>query len=305
MTSSAPKVSGGQSGISLLGVIIALGILGIITVVMTQMLTNSMSTQQHLDNEEELRSLRVLIEKRLSCSKTITKAILATCSPNIDLNAIAAGSFFSLKDKQDKYLGVRQSDGSTQMGSWSIKGRCTKSPTVNTIQIAVAKTSKKGGFATDPLTKKPLSWAPLYPAKAPLATNLCTDEIIGDVIDDVVADHIESKPMEVSKVAGCGDGLFGAILGGQTQLYKSTVYCPSNKIAVSGGAECMPGAGNKNLSTLIAGSPKGTMVASRPAADGQAWYVECCLKKGGVLGIGGKIPSPQSYVVCLDKPEKD
>ncbi len=100
--------------------------------------------------------------------------------------------------------------------------------------------------------------------------------------------------------SGCGDGLLASIFGGGTKLFHGTVLCPEGKMAVGGGAECMPGAGRPaNIFTLIGGSPKGLMVASRPTAKGQGWYVECCLKTGGILSIGGKFPAPQAYAVCI------
>jgi len=247
-----------------------------------------------------------LIEKRLSCIETLTKQILLTgCVAGVDLKTITGGGFINLKDKNGKLLGTPSADGA-RVGKWGIKGRCIKSPTINTLQIAYAKFNAAGGFAIDPLTKKPQSWAPLYKSDTPLGTNLCGEEILGGSGSDIEAEHLVSKPMDVdTKTPGCGDGILGDIFGGQTQLYKGTINCSSDKIAVSGGAECMPGAGAKNLFTDIAGSPKGTMVASRPATNGQGWYVECCLKKGGLLGIGGKMPAPQGFVVCLKKPEDE
>jgi hypothetical protein len=298
-----------QSGFSLVTVMVAVAISGIVAAAIFQMLSNTMASQRHIELRDELRQVRNIISERISCTQTLPSSALAGCLGAVDASGILpAGPYLQIKDKNGKALGKLLADGSQAFGKWRVRGRCVKSKTANLLQLSTARFDAKDAIMKDPLTAKPLGWVPVYTADSPLGAKLCEEEILGAINGPVEAEHLEQGNMEaIANVAGCGDGLIGAILGGTSKLYRATITCPDTKIAVGGGAECMPGSGQPaNIFQAIAGSPKGLMVASRPATNGQAWYVECCLKTGGILGIGGKFPAPKAYAVCIkDEKKKD
>lgn len=294
-----------ESGISLVAVLVAVAIAGIVATAIFQMLTNSMNTQRHMEYKDELRQVRNLIAERISCASTLTNSVLNGCLGAADASGLLAnGPYITLRDKKGNPFGKQQTDGSMAMGRWHVRAKCVKSAALNTIQLATARFDKNGNIMKDPLSKKPLGWMPVYTEDMPLGTSLCTEEITGGGSGPIEAPHLEQTVMEGvgGTDGGCGSGLLEQLFQGQSRMFRGTVVCPEGKIAVSGGAECMPGAGRpQNIWQAIVGMPKGLMIASRPSNDGQGWSVECCLKSGGFLTYGGSFPAPAAYAVCLDE----
>ncbi len=69
-----------NSGFSLLSVLVALGLGGILSVFLSTMLTNSMNAGKAIENDAEFASFRSMLASRLSCSKTRDAWLAATPS---------------------------------------------------------------------------------------------------------------------------------------------------------------------------------------------------------------------------------
>jgi hypothetical protein len=300
-----PNIFKSQSGFTLLSGIVSLGLAGIFVTIMATSLKNMMDGRMHNQLKDELVSIRNTVGKRLSCENTFTEAVKKACNKNYtpgtgDKPKAQPRPFVRLLDFDDKQIGVKPNKRPkfSKIGKWTLRASCVNNDTDNfrSLLIFRARPIPGGkGFFKDPLNKRLQDWQPLYQKDTTDFTHLCSDQIGGN--DPIEAEHLESNPMKSS--GSCGDGILGMILGGKSTLYSNTVNCPSGKIAISGGAECMVGSGRGNILTLIGGDPRGFMVASRPANGGKSWFVQCCLKMGGILGIGGKKLNPQSYAVCV------
>jgi len=301
------KAQFSNAGVSLLSVIVASGIFATIGLGVSSMLTRSFDTQALLKHREEKVQLQRVIQQSLSCERTVEALRGMTCASSLE----QASGFVELKNYSGRPIGRKTDHGYRKLGAWGFKGTCVLDEDDNRyLAVATLRVSDDNRPYRVPTTRKPYEWSDLYGINSPAHGTLCMEQLNnGSSTDTPEAEHLESKTLEAAgNVRGCGNGLLGAILnGGQTKLFRATITCEPGKVAVSGGVECMADPGQIQgaigaVTTLVSGSPKGLVTATRPAQDGKGWYVECCLETGGLLGIGRTFPAPKGYAVCVDKP---
>lgn len=83
--------SKGDQGVSLVTVMVAIGILGILVVQMSQYLSNLNASSNSLREKAELEELRQNIRARLSCVNTVA-AMSATCSSGTAIKTFDQGN---------------------------------------------------------------------------------------------------------------------------------------------------------------------------------------------------------------------
>ena len=132
-----------ESGISLIGVLVAAGVAGIIGSVMMKTMTNSMRSQADIGFKNERLQIARHIDQNLDCRQTLAPLNLNTCTATnqeIDLKRRDGSDLL----KADKKL-----------GPWQVEARCEEISGDRGISIRLAKRSKAdpNQFAEDPLRR--------------------------------------------------------------------------------------------------------------------------------------------------------
>jgi hypothetical protein len=139
-----------QSGVSLIAAIVALGIAGIVMVVVSQLMTNGFKAQSSLELKGELEALRRNLVAGVDCTKTLPSTP-ASCDATAYIPLVRANG--------STFVAANGASG-TKVGSWSVRSKCTGSQ----LSVEVARLSADGSrFLKDPLTEKSGGWSPLFP----------------------------------------------------------------------------------------------------------------------------------------------
>jgi hypothetical protein len=163
-----------QRGMSLVSVMIATAIAGVVFLVTSQGIVNIWSAKKRVERLDELTSLRSYIGTALSCQNTLI-------APYGARPAACYGNFIDVYDSRGRKL---ISSSGTKFESWHVAAQCT--PTGIDIQAARLARAVPIDFADmnprdfdrDPLTNKPNFWQPLFPVGAePCRDSLVTPQV--------------------------------------------------------------------------------------------------------------------------------
>ena len=140
---------GDERGFSLISVIVALGLAGILAGLLTEINVNSMRNSKQIKLQDELTQVRQMVLKRLSCKDTLN-ITSATLLP------IACPNTITLKDRHGRSLFA--TDGRVGNSTWYVSPSCNASG----IQLKVTRLTKDKKPALNPLTKKRHKLEPLF-----------------------------------------------------------------------------------------------------------------------------------------------
>jgi type II secretory pathway pseudopilin PulG len=252
---SPDKLILNNGGMSLVAVLVALGMLGILIVGFSKWFTSSLKGVGSIELRQSISNLQQSVKTRLDCSATLgvtgSSSLPLTCS---DYSNVA------IKDKGGNVIST--------MGAWSISATCNNN-------VLIVKATASGN---DPLTGKAKSQTTTGPgttvstdlfggtgqfcgsyfsgnSSGSCATPFCTKQV------GTFATSIGN--LTKTTTTGCGAL---TIQPGQTNThYSGSATCPAGYYAVGGGAHCqVPPAG-------------GTMLDSEVSSDGLSWTVKCCV----------------------------
>lgn len=138
------RIPRSQSGVSLIGAIIAIGILGIISVSLSKMLQTTFKANKEARIRDDRLGITNLLRQRLRCRETLQSA---TCNSN---------QFFALRDRDGKTIGSPEFQA-WRLGELHIRASCNNTA----LKIETARLKGVEQFRRNPLTKQDDEWRPL------------------------------------------------------------------------------------------------------------------------------------------------
>jgi len=136
-----------ERGFSLLSVIVAMGLLAIVGIAATSMLSNILKGNRSNQMTDDIISVKRVLREKVDCKKTLETQ-----------NCASVGAFFPLKDKSDRIIGS-SFGGYWKLGLWTLRTSCDATDMV----IEFTNTDSHGSFIKDPLTQKIQGWKNLFP----------------------------------------------------------------------------------------------------------------------------------------------
>ena len=285
-----------QRGSSLISVLVAVGIAGILTTGVSSILTQALRGQERVTQSSELTAIRQTLLARTNCALTLAPV------PTACNGAVA------LKDKNGKVL---VDVAGTKIGKWTLKATCVPTtdlptnPTGGDHEIVVwAARPTNSGYFTDPLTKKDQNFANpqgrLYPYSAGLcttffptsaATPFCsgpnstarTGDKGCNAAETLTAFDVTSGQICCGRTYTRNGTLTQTFVAGAPAFATGTARCDGTDFAVSGGGQCTMG-------------QTGVSTASYRTADSGGWIFNCAY---------GGLPPPATarvYANCVPKP---
>jgi prepilin-type N-terminal cleavage/methylation domain-containing protein len=160
------RIFRGNAGMSLLEVLIAVGILGIVAVAFTKIFDNMNRGQKNIELKMDRHAIALSIGARVSCPDLESAGSPCTTS----------GKLVELKDRSNKTL-ISQS-GST-FGSYTVRAEC--SPSKDGIILKAVRLTGDGDvnssdpkfFRPDPLTGKIVKWSDSTSLMQPSGAYIC------------------------------------------------------------------------------------------------------------------------------------
>lgn len=155
-----------ESGVSLVGVLVGVAILGITAVASSNLNVFNMRANRRFELRGELETTRRLIYENLDCTTTFSKAGIDPTNPNgkcpstSTSSATQKGPWITLyrhtADGSTRAFSVPDpSTGIATLGNWSMRVSCSE--TEQSLVIRVAR-PVGNDFAKDPLTGKLMDW---------------------------------------------------------------------------------------------------------------------------------------------------
>jgi hypothetical protein len=148
----------GESGMSLVGTIVAAGVATIVLAAITKNVSSLSSMQGFQERKTDRESLRLMVMNRVDCPKTFPAAGVPAC--------VAGGQYVDLRDAAGNV--VVAASGSTTIGKWTIRARCEAAG----LNIRVASLSpnagrnalnfdavRQSGFLREPTSNLNLDWS--------------------------------------------------------------------------------------------------------------------------------------------------
>lgn len=141
-----------KKGFSLVEILAAMGVLGIITLASLRMFGFNQKNLHSTMLTSDARIMASQILYNINCEETLGDQPSIDCSPDkyVDLKA-ETGSLF---------LNSGSSNGA-RFGDWDFRARCSNSQ--KRLVVESRLTDKNGNLKRDPISKKFHDWAPLYP----------------------------------------------------------------------------------------------------------------------------------------------
>ena len=162
-----------QSGASIVGVLMAAAIGGVVVLAISKAMLNMMRTQTHLELKGDRLSVKNSIMRRVDCNTTFTTKVAKSCSPGK-----LVGLFHTTADGDQKT--IISKDG-TRFGKWIYRAECNDDASGLTIRAARPKAGVDGikeknrnKFFKDPLTKKIITWDDDGSLLLPQGVSLCS-----------------------------------------------------------------------------------------------------------------------------------
>lgn len=275
----------GERGFGLLEVLMAAVILGTLALGFAEMLSRSMASVKSVELRDEVTHIRKVVSDRMDCAQTM---LSQTCSASWVIGGTPNSPYFPLKTKTGS-LGEAFGSTDVKIGNWVLRASCVDNTTAGLkglfVQYSRPRSIAGADFYSDPLTGRTADWAPLFPANEPL---ICTNPLPAGPIQ-VDAPLSTSGNNAGQTCENIVNTLVGCVLSlgtGCPRIATARVQCPAGKQAISGGVQC--GAGW----SLLAGTPEGMVLSSRPSDDGTAWEASCCVQGGNATGT-------KAYVKCM------
>lgn len=261
-----------QGGFSIVGVIIAAGIVGTISVFLMDQILTATRAQLSVEKRLEVSGIKQRLMFEIDCANTMAGINPATdCSPT---------NYIPLRNKANAVIGFANGTGSFANsrqieGQWFVRGTCTTAPNASLeVQVAL-QGSNPATFGKDPMTRQDLNWTN---KKGTIfggdndETTFCSTEVGG-------AGPPPPPPSAWTSgnLVGAGGCQSNYVWGddGNDEVrnyYAGTVNCPPGLSAVSGSVDC--GAGRAQR-----------VQHSHVTAAGDGWAGGCC-SDGAYDGTG-------------------
>ncbi|NRA67199.1 MAG: hypothetical protein HRU19_22135 [Pseudobacteriovorax sp.] len=215
-----------NSGMSLISVMIATAILGVIVVAFMRMTTNTMKSTKSSQLKDDLVSMRRVIRDRVDCQQTLTPAV---CGAN----------FFGLRDRDGNLLGVANL-GAMRLGEFHYRASCDNV----SMTIEFSRLADANNFARDPLNNRELSWRNLFPTGDVGCRDFFAGAGPGACGQPFCPEQRRNYAVGVGTLSRAPGGVGCAALVEAGSLkeehYVGTAFCPPGFVAVGGGST-MPG----------------------------------------------------------------
>jgi|GEM_PF-3017901 type II secretory pathway pseudopilin PulG len=143
---------GRQSGLSIVEVLVGLGLLSLLGLGMSTLMTNSMSSQRSIELRSDVESLRQFIQSNLSCTQTFASF------PTRPVNCTGA---IALRRESGQVI---VNAAGQQFGDWTLQASCETIAGQAGLSIYATRPRPGGGFFEDPLTRRPFDTS--HPASA-------------------------------------------------------------------------------------------------------------------------------------------
>lgn len=272
-----------QRGASIVTVLVAVGISGVLAAGMTSIYSNMLKMQKRADLLADKTMLKQALHDRISCTQTLLgfKDPVTECK---------TARYIALKTKSGSDLVAEKG---SKVGTWFVRARCTSSGL--DIRSARPKDEEYADFTgagadkfrLDPVTDTPFDWqheqAALFKdGLAPCTANFATANApAGPCKEKFCPVSLPAYKVAVGALrhvipaADCP----GAAPPIQGRHYTSVITCPivdgKQWVAAGGGAECQIEA-----NPARAGGQGGYTLSSRVLYDANglpsAWFSDCC-----------------------------
>lgn len=150
-------------GISLIGALVATGIVSVVAMGLSNLITGSLQAQKSIEIRNTKSSLQTLLTTAIDCQGTFEELGIDPRNPGNYCSSDSenqVGPFLRLRRKtldgsKAYFTGPLDADGSGRFGSWSVRASCSSKE-----QSLVIKIARKhdGGFLRDPLTRAIQDW---------------------------------------------------------------------------------------------------------------------------------------------------
>lgn len=212
-----------EAGMSLISILVAIGLTGILATIMGTIWTNSFKTQHRLELKGDIASAKSYIKSQLDCEATLTPMPSCSSSTPVTLKKVGGGN-------------LTTSNG-LLYGNFYAAATCDS--TSGTLVINLAKKDSAGNFMKDPLSNTPLDWNsssnPLYGANLPICFEMFGASGSGNQPVKIVTENmtlsVASSVYSLSGSAICPSGYF-VLSGGNTCRQVTGGITPSNSAVV-------------------------------------------------------------------------
>ena len=262
-----------QSGFSIMGVVIAAGVAGAISMFLMDQIVNANRAQSSLERRLEVSGIKQRLMVEVDCPNTLAGVNFATqCDP-------ATPFYLRLKNKANNNIDGAAGTGvlanSRQLeGQWFSRTTCDTVTGTPTLRVQIALQGPTAGtFGKDPQTRQDYDWANVRGSIfSPTGTTLCSAELGGG--GGGGGGPWKSGDLADSG-ASCQSNMMSDDDGNDSynrNLYTGTVLCDPGKSAISGSVDCGAGGAVR-------------LQHSHVTPGGNGWTGACC-PDGAFAGAG-------------------
>ena len=280
-----------NSGMSLLSVIVAVGLLGVVAAGIARLSKSSNQAMKYQEMRQDRIHLKQALIRSVDCNSTGL-----TCPTN---------GAIQIMDKEGNEL-IASNDTGTKIGKWTIRARCIggeaflQSPTLLPTGELVAPW--KNLF--DPQTARFAICGPGAAASSSVSA-LCVPSTVFSCVD---ADNFKritgDLVLQVPPDTDCGKPFTHGGENFRKVHSMATINCPDGFRAVSGGANCEHSYGTADVKhgsytgNTVGG---GNLLAQFPTFDGKGWTNDCCAIVHEDIAVTGHSDSGKgmAFVHCL------
>lgn len=148
------------AGMSLVSVLMAVGIMGIVALGLSRLVTNSQDGIRSVELRGDLETIRQLLMAQVDCTSTFAENKITDKNQKSQCPGPGGKGLMLYRSTSSGARpftkGKLEADGSFQLGSWWIKATCDAE--AETLVIRAARKKKDGTFARDPLTNEVMNW---------------------------------------------------------------------------------------------------------------------------------------------------
>lgn len=268
---SAKWQDAGESGFSLVGVLMFTAVAATLLLPLLESLLHGFKLEKHIEIKGELEQLRKIVSGSLSCTDTLepVDTVCPTGNEPVTLKARGGAPLQTLFE--------------TAGGQYALRARCDRDTTSGLRRLKIEVRRALGEEPTqDPLTGRTYDWADLYPMDSPSPCDVLFDAGIprcesGSVAigwdkssNSPICQALPAPPQAETKIVRAD--LLGSAVpcawnppNTEYTLYHfaNVAYCDEGFRAVGGGGAYQQGLG-------------GVLLHSFPTDDGRGWAVDCC-----------------------------
>lgn len=248
------KLQGREDGASLVAVLVALGLTGIIATVVSSLMEQGMAGKSHFQNAGDREVLRRMMVSAVSCEDSLTPGICSSPGAIVPLRRRHSNGSLSV---------IASSSGAgTKYGKFTVRAECNATGDgliIRAVMLADSGTlssTAAADFRPDPLTKRVETWQTSKSLLMPDNVELCSGFETTAVEPGINVVTVRSSFAPGGNPYGCGTG--------GERAREATATCPAGQTLIGGGARC---------EDASPGRPE--LVASFPF-NTDSWRGACC-----------------------------